>query len=251
MNVLILEDEPKAAKRVLSILEEQNQFDIHVLDILESVREAVTYLQVSDKPDLGLFDIQLADDTSFALFDEIEILFPVVFITAFDDYLLKAFEYHSIHYLLKPISQEKLIKALEKARDLQSLYQPSALKELNGSRLEQEFSQRFIVRQGSAYIPVSIKDIAYFFTEHRITFVRTSEGETYIMDSNLTEIEQKVDPTIAFRVNRQYLVLLDAIDRFKSTAQNKIELHLNPGTQNPVLISKENAVRFRKWIGNN
>ena len=83
MNVLILEDEPKAAKRVLSILQDQSQFDIQVLGVLESVRDAVAYLQVNDKPDLGLFDIQLADDTSFALFDEIQILFPVVFITAF------------------------------------------------------------------------------------------------------------------------------------------------------------------------
>ena len=250
MNVLILEDEPKAAKRVLSILEEQSQFDIHVLGVLESVRDAVAYLQVNDKPDLGLFDIQLADDTSFALFDEIQILFPVVFITAFDDYLLKAFEYHSIHYLLKPIAHNKLLLALKKARDLQMLYQPSAVKKLNGGRGEQMFSERFVVRQGSAYIPVSIKDIAYFFTEHRITFVRTKDGETYIMDSNLAELEQKVDPSISFRVNRQYLVLLQAITKFKSTTQNKIELHLDPGTQRPVLISKENAVRFRKWIGN-
>ncbi len=250
MNILILEDEPKAAKRILSILENQNRFDIQVLGVLESVRDARAYLTANEKPDLGLFDIQLADDTTFALFDEIEVVFPVVFITAFDDYLLKAFEYHSVHYLLKPISQEKLMKALDKVRNIQAFYQPSAIKELNGSRLEQMFSQRFVVRQGGAYIPLSIEDIAYFFTEHRITFVRTIDGETYIMDSNLSEIEQKLDPAISFRVNRQYLVLLEAITKFKSTVQNKIELHLNPVTQTPILISKENAVRFRKWIGN-
>lgn len=251
MNILILEDEPKAAKRILSILENQNRFDIQVLGILESVREAVAYLNLNEKPDLGLFDIQLADDTSFALFDRIQILFPIIFITAFDDYLLKAFEYHSVHYLLKPVSQEKLLKALDKARNIQAMYWPATMKELNDSRMEPMFIQRFIVRHGGAYIPVSIKEIAYFFTEHRITFVRTKDGETYIMDSNLTEIEQKVDPSISFRANRQYLVLLEAITKFKSTAQNKIELHLSPGTQKPVLISKENAVKFRKWIGNN
>ena len=249
MNILILEDEPKAAKRILSILENQNRFDIQILGVLESVRDARAYLKANGKPDLGLFDIQLADDTTFALFDEIEVLFPVIFITAFDDYLLKAFEYHSVHYLLKPISEEKLMKALDKARNIQDFYQPPAIKELNESRLQKVFSQRFVVRQGGAYIPISIGDIAYFFTEHRITFLRTRNGETYIMDSNLSEIELKLDPAVSFRVNRQYLVILEAITKFKSTAQNKIELHLNPETQTPILISKENAAKFRKWIG--
>lgn len=251
MKVIIIEDEPTAVKKLEDILHGISR-EIMVLACLPSVREAVDWIRRNPAPDLGFFDIQLSDDLSFRIFEECPVNFPVVFTTAYDHYLLRAFEYHSVHYLLKPLQEEKVMRAIQKVRDFKSMLLNHSIHHLlqaqkNGGHP----SNRFVVRKGNDFIPLEIEHIAFFSTEHGLSFVHTLKGETFIIDQSLSEIEKQLDQRTFFRANRQYLVHLKAIRKFKSIEQSKIKLEILTGDQKEITIGKQNAILFRQWISGN
>lgn len=248
MRVILVEDEAHARRQLAAHLR-QILPEIEIAAELETVRDAVRWIEAHPAPDLAFFDIQLADDTSFAIFEQAKVDFPVVFVTAFDDYLLKAFEYNSIHYLLKPISREKVAGALKKARALEDHFLRTGFRELISRKTgSQPAPERLIVRKGLDFVPLSVAEIAYCFSEHKVTFARDFGGETYIVDPSLTELEGILGDSLFFRANRQFLVRKNAIKKYKSVDQSKIELDLMPPPGKPVVIGKENASVFRKWI---
>ena len=113
MRVLVIEDENSVAQNLCDILQEIDE-SIEILTILESVQEAVTWLNDNPKPDLGFFDIRLADGDSFEIFEQAEVNFPIIFTSAYDEYALKAFKVNSVDYLVKPIDRDALQSALNK-----------------------------------------------------------------------------------------------------------------------------------------
>ena len=117
MRVLIVEDEPGVAQNLCDLLQEIEK-DIEILAILESVEETVRWVNDHEAPDLGFFDIRLADGNSFEIFEKIAISFPVIFTTAYDEFALKAFKVNSIDYLLKPIDKKEIKQALYKYRSI-------------------------------------------------------------------------------------------------------------------------------------
>ena len=162
--------------------------------------------------------------------------------------MLKAFEYHSVHYLLKPLQNHGVAKAIEKITDLRKIYTNQALQTLlQEQRAEKSLKVRFIVRKGHEYIPIEVRDIAYFFTEHRLTFVQTFDNHTYMIDQSLSEIENQVDQNFFFRATRQHLINITAIEKYKSIEQSKIRVALKHNSRQ-IIIGKENAVNFRHWI---
>lgn len=247
MRVVIIEDEVVASRGLAQMLKKHNP-QIEVVACIESVQEAVEWINNNETPDLGFFDIQLADDSSFEIFKKCRVGFPVIFVTAYDHYMLQAFEHNSIHYLLKPINNEKIKKALDKLADLKEWFltqhQQVFIHELD------QFTPRMLVRKGVENVSVELANIAYIYTEHKISFVKTKTGETFMADDSLTQLAKGLNAHLFFRVNRQYLVNITAIKSYRSVEQSKIRLELVPYSGGEVIIGKEQAVNFRKWIKN-
>lgn len=246
MNVLIIEDELPARAKLESML---NTLDptIHILAHLGSVADSISWLRENRAPDLAFVDIRLSDDHAFEIFRKHPVQFPVIFTTAYDQYLMESFEFNSIDYLLKPITEQKLKRSLEKIRTLERHFiQENILKLLDQSSARN--NGRIVVRKGTEFIALPYDEIAYFFTEHKIVFVRDNHGRQMIVDKNLGELEQVLDPNQFFRVNRKFLVHQKSIERFKPD-NGKIRVFLKPEMKEDVHVSKETAPEFRKWIG--
>ncbi len=235
MKVLIVEDEITATKKLEALLNKAAP-GIEILARLESVKETVDWIRKNQEPDVAFFDIQLADDVSFEIFKQCDVTFPVIFVTAYDDYLLQAFEQNTIHYLLKPITEEKVREGLAKlsrvAEHFGGINKPENTK---GSK------DKLLVRKGMSFVPLETNRISYIFSEHKVSFAKDDQGTIYLIDQSLNDLEKMLDPKKFFRANRQYLVSLQAIDKYRSIDQSKIKLDLKPATRQEVIIGKENA----------
>ena len=218
--------------------------------ILESVEDSIHWIKNNPKPDLAFLDIQLSDNLSFDIFNKVEIKFPVVFVTAFDEYIIQSFEYNSIDYLLKPVKADRLKKALEKVKLLEWHFLQNKLNQLisGNPSLEHSYKSRYVVKKGVDFVSVNVQNIAYFFSEHKVTFLKDNSGVNYIIDKTLSTLEDELNPEKFLRINRQFIVSINSIQKFKSE-NGKIILTLSPNTEEVLSISKENAPKFRKWVG--
>jgi DNA-binding LytR/AlgR family response regulator len=246
MNVLIIEDELLAQQKLEAMLMQLSS-GIKVLAKLGSVKETLLWLKQNEKPDLAFVDIQLSDDHSFEIFKNTSIQFPVIFTTAFDKYLLESFEFNTVDYLLKPITAEKLRRALNKVRLLENHFLQSNILKLIQQESKPLGLNRIIAKKGTEFIALNTADIAYFFTEHKVVFVRDFDGRQLIVDMNLAELEEQLDKQKFFRINRKYLSNVKAIEKFKPD-NGKILIHLIPEMKEAIHVSKEHAPAFREWI---
>lgn len=244
MRVIIIEDELPARAKLQVMLTTLDP-TIDVVAQLGSVKESLEWLSKNREPDLAFVDIQLSDDHSFEIFRKHPVKFPVIFTTAFDKYMLESFEFNSLDYLLKPISEEKLKRSLEKIQKLeQHFFQGNLLKLIQ----QQPAKGRLVARKGTEFVALSTDEIAYFFSEHKIVFVRDFQGRQMIVDKNLAELEHDLDSQTFFRINRKFIAHQKAIDRFKPDS-GKIQIFLKPEMKEEIFVSKETAPEFRKWIG--
>jgi len=246
MKVLIIEDELPARAKLVAMLTALNP-SIQILAKLGSVKDTIRWLAENPEPDLAFVDIQLSDDHSFEIFRQHPVKCPLIFTTAYDKYLMESFEFNSIDYLLKPITQEKLKRALEKVIKLEQHFVQNSLLRL----LEHEQKKpvgRLLAKKGSEYLSLPWDEIAFIFTEHKISFLKDCEGRQYILDKNLTELEGELDPKLFFRLNRKYIAHIRAIEKFKSD-NGKIKIFLKPEVKEEVHVSKEMAGEFRRWMG--
>ncbi|HYG02941.1 MAG TPA: LytTR family DNA-binding domain-containing protein [Chryseosolibacter sp.] len=246
MKVIIIEDELLAQAKLEAMLTSIDA-SVTIEAKIGSVKEAVKWLQTNRNPDVAFVDIQLSDDHSFEIFRKIQVTFPVVFTTAYDQFLLESFEFNSIDYLLKPISEEKLRRSLSKLKSLQTHFTSINVDNILQQRKDEK-ERRFIVKKGTEFITLKIEDIAYFFTEHRIVFVKDITGKQYIIDKNLSELESSLDHQSFFRINRKYIANLSSIEKYKSN-NGKIRVFLKPEVKEEINVSKETAPEFRRWIG--
>jgi len=252
MNVLIVEDEEPAAQRLKKMLKEIDPA-LEVLDVIVSIRSAVEWFKNHPMPDLALFDIHLADGESFEIFDQVNVTAPVIFITAYDEYAIRAFKVNSIDYLLKPVKKDDLETALNKLYRLQNeKAKPAAdfsklLESLKDAK--PEFKKRFIIRFGDHIKAIDIKDIAYFYTEEKINFLRTNDNKTYPVDFNLDKLETMLDPQVFFRINRQFIIGIHSIDQMFAFSKSRVKVKLKPPTEEDTIVSTERSSGFKDWLG--
>jgi len=254
MKVLIVEDERPASE---NIVEELQAIDdsIDVVAGCNSVEETVRWLNRNPLPDLILMDIQLSDGLSFNIFKECEVTCPVIFTTAYDKYLTQAFEYSSIDYLLKPISQDKLRNAIRKYNALRNHFvnnnhEPNTNNHsLPDYLLKDRKKSRILVRKGVDFQAVRLEDAGYFFTEHKLIFLVDKENRKYMAEkNNLSELEEELDKNIFYRANRKYIINANYIKRFKPLERSKISVELTLPVSEEIIISQENSAGFKKWI---
>ncbi len=248
IKTLIIEDENAAAERITRLLNEADH-EIEITGISESVSSAVDWLKNNDSPDLIILDIQLADGVSFEIFKQVKVESFVIFTTAYDEYAIKAFELNSIDYLLKPIQPDKLKLSIAKYKRLtnseRSLDIESVLKALYNKTI---FKERFLINFGSKIKSVHIDEIAYFYSVEKLTFLCMTEDKHYPLEHSLNSIENMVDPSKFFRINRQFLINFSALDKIHVLSKSRIKIELKPVWKDNIYISKAKTHEFRNWL---
>lgn len=255
MKVLIIEDEPLAAERLSEMIVEYESH-IEIQGMLDSVKGAVAWLKRNPTPDLMFLDIQLADGLSFAIFDEVNPNCPIIFTTAYDEYAIKAFKLNSIDYLLKPLDFEELATAMDKFVKVH--YKPAIPNINNGIDIEAlrammqpkepQYKQRFVVKKGEHLRAIPVDEILYFYSEDKVTFFKSSEGERFMINFTLGEIEGMIDPAIFFRINRTYLLRYEAINDMINYSNRRLKVKLQHATDPNILVSREKVGMFKEWL---
>ena len=250
MNILIIEDENAAARRLEKLVSEVAP-DAQVLDRLDSVENAVLWLKSNPAPDLILLDIHLADGSSFEIFQHVQVSSPIVFTTAYDEYALQAFKENTIDYLLKPIKVGDLEAAFKKYN---RLFPPADTdyKRLSDALMNNggaHYLRRMLVRFSNSFRLVDMSDVGYFYTKDKITFmVVKSSGKRFPADYPLEKLESMLDPGQFFRINRQFIININAIKEMHPYSKSRVKVDLDPACDLETVVSNAFAPRLTRWV---
>jgi DNA-binding LytR/AlgR family response regulator len=254
MKILIVEDEPLAAAQLaanIAVLKPGAQ----IVAVCDTVKSTVNWLKNNPPPDLSFFDIQLGDGLSFEIFEKIDFKQPVIFITAFNQYAIQAFKVNSIDYLLKPIDRNDLERALTKYKNLSqpktSGITTQALEEIIASLKKKNYKERFLVKVGTHLRVVETCDILYFYSLQKGTYLKLNDGKDYLLDQSLEQVEELIDPSAFFRINRKYLVSLKSISDVISYSNSRLKLKVQHPIDNEFLVAREKVKDFKDWLEGN
>ncbi len=266
MKILIIEDEVRAAHRLQKLVSDyfaKSGVRAEFYEVLDSVSTAITFFQQSNETDLIFLDIQLSDGISFEIFNEINLQTPVIFTTAYDEYALKAFQVHSIDYLLKPIEEQALEKSLEKFAAMRALFtnnsaQIQSLPQTNAQDIQgllqtltathKTYKSRFLVQTATGYVSIDVADVAYFVSEHKISWLITNAAKRYSVDFSLEDLASVLNPTHFFRANRQYVLHIQAIQNVLNSFNGKLKVVVKPNAPDEIIIGREKASQFKEWL---
>ena len=250
MNVLIIEDEKPSARRLQRMLQ---ALHLEVETLLHSVEESLEWFQNNEHPDLIFLDIQLSDGLSFEIFETIDIKSAIIFTTAYDEYALQAFKLNSIDYLLKPIDVEDLARAVTKYQERAPQKQSVTLdfnyiKKLLVNPIDREYKKRFSIKVGQHLKLINIDDIECFYSENKGTYLHTSEGRNYLLDTTLEHLEEELEPQTFFRINRKFYVNINAIKDMVSYTNSRLQIKLKTYNEQEVIVARERVKDFKVWL---
>lgn len=247
MRVIIVEDEKLATERLQTLLRTYDP-SIEVSACFESIEETVRYLKHHIHPDLLLLDIHLSDGQSFEIFKHVNYTRPVIFTTAYDEYALEAYKMFSIDYLLKPISLESLATALNKFKSMAVSFLVTDLNQIKPSLQERRYKKRFLGKVGQRLFFIDAEDITFFQADNKIVYLVDKEGNRYLIDYTMESLEEQLDPRYFFRLNRKYIVNINAIQQVKPYFNNRLKLSVKGADQpEEMIISREKVSVFKQW----
>lgn len=251
MNVIIIEDEKPSARRLQRMLE---KLHITVGTMLHSVEESLDWFQNNPHPDLIFLDIQLSDGLSFEIFETLDIKSAVIFTTAYDEYALQAFKLNSIDYLLKPIDDDDLAKAVKKYQERMPQQQTvnidfNDIKKLLVNPIDRDYKKRFSVKVGQHIKLITIDEIECFYSENKGTYIHTVDGRNYLLDTKLELLENELEPKQFFRINRKFFVNINAIKDMVSYTNSRLQIKLNSYNTDAVIVARERVKDFKEWLG--
>lgn len=254
MDVLIIEDEILAAER-MQMLVKNYDATINIVGVLESVEEAVQWLNTKPHPDLLLVDIQLADGHSFEIFKKVNIQKPIIFTTAYDQYALDAFQLLSIDYVLKPVTAEAFSNALGKYKSLSQsknlVNNYDEILQYVKENLTTKYKSRFLGKIGVRTYFIPVQDVAYFVADNKIVHLVAKDGKKYLKNATIEKIETMVNPQYFFRANRKVIVHIDAIEQIKPYDNNRLSIILkNITASEEIIVSREKVMEFKEWASN-
>lgn len=246
MKILIIEDELAASRRLMNMILEIEPSAIFNGPI-RTISELKTTLLEGEKYDIIFSDIQLADGNSIDVFQQIPVSAPIVFTTAFDEFAVTAFKLNSIHYLLKPIEKEGLAEAFDKYKN-RLLVLPDLSILLQSLPKEKSYKQRFLFKLGQRMIPMEATEISAFLAEDKMVFAISNDGAKYPADYTLDSLEDRMNPTDFFRLNRGCLANRKAIEKVTSHYTGKLMVKLQVSEVPEITVSKEKASAFKSWL---
>ena len=251
MKVIIIEDETPAANRLTKLLHAIGN-DIEVIKRLDSVSSAVEYFTTSLPADLIFMDIQLADGLSFDIFPQVQIKTPVIFTTAFDQYTLKAFKVNSIDYLLKPIDEQELHRAVLKYRELYFKKEHNfsekffkLVQDMNTGK----YKERLLIKRGQQLSYIKTEATAFCYADGKLCYAVDFNNNKYLLEINLSQLEEQLQPNKFYRINRHLLVNIEAIKKVHTWLGGRLKLELLPATTAETLVSRERVNGFKEWLG--
>jgi len=248
MKIIIIEDETYAVKRLKELI-----FSLEpsweLIETFDEVNTSVKWLNTNPHPDLIFMDIQLADGFSFEIFDQVKLKSKVIFTTAFDNYAIKAFRHNGLDYLLKPIQKDLLQESINRFKSSEQS-SPIDFETLSQLILPQktDYKKRFLTKSGDQLNFIDIDNIAYFLSEASYSFVVSKSGNQYILDETLDYIEEQLDPSIFFRINRKQIIALSSIDTIKTYFNNRLILTLKPEIKGENIVSRTKVKVFKEWL---
>lgn len=250
MRVIIIEDEKPSARRLQRMLD---SLEIKVETLLHSVKESIEWFQNNEHPDLIFLDIQLSDGLSFEIFDAIDITSAIIFTTAYDEYALQAFKLNSIDYLLKPIDDEELETAVNQYKSRIPQQQSVTLdfneiKKMLTNPIERDYKKRFSVKVGQHLKLINIDEIECFYSENKGTYLHTSAGRNYLLDTTLDQLQNELEPHTFFRINRKFFVNIDAIKDMISYTNSRLQIKLKSYNEQDVIVARERVKDFKNWL---
>ncbi len=255
-DIIIVEDELHTAKMLRDMVQELRP-EWHVVAILQSIKETVLWLENNEEPFLIFLDIELADGNCFSIFEQVKVESPVVFTTAYNEFALKAFELNSIDYILKPVKEVDLLKAIDKFERALELIEMESNKEsqINYQKLANSimaskggYRKRFLIAKRDAFFKLPVEEIAYFYFESRVTFAVGFDGRQHVINQPLDKLDEELDPQDFFRANRQTIINEAAIDHFETYFSGKLVVKLQNNLGDKIMISRAKASQFKDWM---
>ncbi|MCH7414954.1 LytTR family DNA-binding domain-containing protein [Belliella sp. R4-6] len=255
MKIVIVEDEPLTLNRIRNIVTEQNA-ENQIVGTAQSIKELKEVLDSDVEIDLLLCDIHLADGLSFNALKGREITFPIVFVTAYDQYAIQSFEHNCVDYILKPIQEERLLKAFEKVKNLRKesvdLSQINAefINKLIQGYQEKVFKKRFLTKSGNKIRFVNAEDIAYFYSQDGLTYVFERETrKKSVIDNTLNDLEKNLlDPCSFFRISRSVIINLDDLLEMKLIQNGRMKLLMHTQPETDIIVARDRLNDFKNWI---
>lgn len=250
LNVLIIEDELPNATRLEKMFYALDK-DVNVVGVMQNVQESVAWLSSNRHPDLICMDIQLTDGLSFEIFDRIQIQSQVIFITAFDEYALRAFQVNGIDYLLKPVQAAKLENSIRKVRAILGAAADNSVLEQTLRKIhfkQQIYRSRFLISYRDMFLIVPVSEVAYFVSENKVTFLLTYSNKRYAIEQTLEELESELDPGEFFRISRQYIISIKSIAHIHQSFNGKVKIELNTPVPEVILASREKSAALKRWL---
>jgi DNA-binding LytR/AlgR family response regulator len=260
MNVIVVEDERLTSERLVSLVKKYDS-SIIVLAQIASVVEAISWFEThpGTSVDLIFMDIHLEDGDCFQIVSKLNLKTPIIFTTAFDGYMIKAFKVNSIDYLLKPVNYDALAAALDKFRSLRSNNNdfPSGSAHVDIEKLIKQLTQqgvpqfkdRFMVTVGTRIRSINTDSIAFFYLEEKTVLLVTKDSTILPVDYSLDKLMQVIDPKQFFRVSRQFIVSLNSIQMVHTVSAGKLKLDLIPKAKQEVSVSGDRVTDFKEWLG--
>ncbi|MEG1660254.1 MAG: LytTR family DNA-binding domain-containing protein [Bacteroides sp.] len=258
MKIIIIEDEKAAVRNLLSLLAEVKP-EAEVVTVLDNIADTLDWFVTHPQPDLLLMDIHLADGSAFEIFEHITLSCPIIFTTAYDEYALRAFKVNSIDYLLKPIGRTDIEHAFDKLALLhgseteQPVFRADELLPLMRSLHKKEsYKSHFLVpAKGDKLLPLSVVMIRLFYIRDCQVKAVLIDGSEHSFNQTLDELADCLDPTLFFRVNRQYLVSREAIKDIDLWFNSRLSINLHYATlPEKILVSKARVAEFKEWFSN-
>jgi two-component system, LytTR family, response regulator len=255
LKVIIIEDETPAAEKLERYLLKYSA-GIKILDKLTSINESTAWLRAhQDDVDVIFMDIQLKDGQSFQIFQQVKIVKPVIFITAYDEYALDAFKVNGVDYLLKPVTFVDLSASLQKLEALgeQLRWNESKLEKVNAvfEQPAKMFKNRFMVKLGDHIKSITSDQISLFYADGRDVYLVTNQLRKFIIDYTLESLEEIVDPKVFFRTNRSYIVNIAAIQDVVVYSNSRLRITPNIKWDDEIIVSREKVNEFKEWFDGN
>ncbi len=253
MKVVIIEDEKPAVVKLENLLKDYDS-KIEVVAILSTIKQSVDWiLNNTSQVDLYFMDIRLTDGLSFDIFDKVKITKPVIFITAYNEYAIKAFEVNSIDYLLKPLSYKDLFRSLEKLRTLRDnlpnepTYSYNELSRML-TQMQKKYKTRFLTKVGDHIKSIVTENILLFFAEGRTVYIATKKGNRYIIDYTLEDLLTSLNPELFFRANRSFIVNINAIEDVIMYSNSRLLIKLNFKFEKEIIVSRDKVAMLKNWF---
>ncbi len=247
MNVVILEDESRAANHLERLIARVAP-EMKVIARIESVRDAVPFLKLHADTDLIFSDVQLADGLSFEIFSQLTVKCPIIFTTAYDHYAIEAFKTNGIDYLLKPVEEERLRKAIEKSKLFSPAVSLEKLLSITGKSVVKSYKSRFMVKVGDKIKSIPIEDMLAFYSLEKATYLHTTSHRDYCVDYSIDQLEAFLDPGTCFRINRKYIVSIQACTNILAWTNSRLRLKIEGIADNEIVVARERVKDFKDWL---